>query len=165
MNNDDKIRPDDMGTMSMDPAVNTTPSPVTTDDAEKNTPPEFPSVLPVLPVRDIVLFNYMILPLHVGREASVKAVDAALNGSRYLFVLTQKDESVDEPGAKDLYTTCSVVMVMRLLKMPDNRLKLLVQGVSRAQADAFMEKDGYLEAAITPFHEPENFPLSGKVEA
>ena len=121
MNNDDTFRPGEIENISMGPTDNTTPSPVTTDDAEKNTPPEFPSTLPVLPVRDIVLFNYMILPLHVGRDVSVKAVDAALNGSRYLFVLTQKDESVDEPNPKDLYSTGTVVMVMRMLKMPDRK--------------------------------------------
>ncbi len=165
MNNDQKFRPGDMDAFAMGPSDATPDSPVTTDDTDKNTPPEFPSVLPVLPVRDIVLFNYMILPLHVGREASVKAVDAALNGSRYLFVLTQKDEGVDEPGPDDLYTTGTVVMVMRMLKMPDNRLKLLVQGVSRAKATSFIEKDGHLEAAITPLVEPEEFPVSVKVEA
>ena len=165
MNNDDTFRPGEIENISMGQADNTTPSPVTTDDAEKNTPPEFPSTLPVLPVRDIVIFNYMILPLHVGRDISVKAVDAALNGSRYLFVLTQKDENVDEPGPKDLHSTGTVVMVMRMLKMPDNRLKLLVQGVSRAEAVTFAEKDGYLEATISPLREPEDFPHSLEVEA
>ncbi|SBW00159.1 Lon protease [uncultured delta proteobacterium] len=164
---DDIFRPgDDKEPLAMSPSDNTIATPpVTAEDSEGHTPPDFPNVLPVLPVRDIVLFNYMILPLHVGREASVKAVDAALNGSRYLFVLTQKDEAVDEPGPDDLYTTGTVVMVMRMLKMPDNRLKLLVQGVSRAKADTFVEKDGYLEASISPLAEPDDFPLTVKVEA
>ena len=137
----------------------------TPDEAEKNRQPELPGILPVLPVRDIVLFNYMILPLHVGREASVKAVEAALSGSRYLFVLTQKEEAVDEPGPADLHTTGTVVMVMRMLKMPDNRLKLLVQGISRATATAFVGREGYLEAEIAPLVEPEEFTPSIKVEA
>ena len=139
--------------------------PLSANDTEKAALPDFPETLPVLPVRDIVLFNYMILPLHVGREASVKAVDAALSGSRYLLVLTQKDEHIDEPGADDLHTTGTVVMIMRMLKMPDNRLKLLVQGVSRAKANTFIEKDGYLEATITPLAEKEDCPTNIKVEA
>lgn len=162
--NDNTFRPDDMDILAMGPADNSAESPVTTDDAEKSLP-DFPDTLPVLPVRDIVLFNYIILPLHVGRESSIKAVDAALNGSRYLFVLTQKDESVEEPGPGDLHATGTVVIVMRMLKMPDNRLKLLVQGVSRAEALSFSEKNGYLEASINALPEPEDFPVTVKVEA
>nr|MBP9943907.1 endopeptidase La [Desulfomicrobium sp.] len=65
---------------------------------------EIPTTMPLLAVRDIVVFNYMILPLFVGREKSVQAVDAALNGSRYIFISTQKDEAVDDPAPDDLYT-------------------------------------------------------------
>ena len=162
---DDNFSRDDDDTIVMGSPENTPGTPVSADDPGKDGLPDFPGTLPVLPVRDIVLFNYMILPLHVGREASVKAVDAALNGSRYLFVLTQKEEGVDNPGADDLYTTGTVVMIMRMLKMPDNRLKLLVQGVSRAKAHAFAEKDSYLEAAVTPLPERDEFPVDVKVEA
>ena len=166
MNDDDMFRADDEAPNSMSLSdVEPVVLPAAPDGSEKNRQPELPGTLPVLPVRDIVLFNYMILPLHVGREASVKAVEAALNGSRYLFVLTQKEEAVDEPGPADLYTTGTVVMVMRMLKMPDNRLKLLVQGVSRATASAFVEKEGYLEADIAPLIEPEEFSPSIEVEA
>jgi ATP-dependent Lon protease len=100
---------------------------------------EIPTVMPLLAVRDIVVFNYMILPLFVGREKSVQAVDAALNGSRYIFISTQKDESVDEPTPDDLYTTGTVAMIMRMLKMPDGRLKVLVQGLTRARIQEFVQ--------------------------
>ena len=140
-------------------------SPASTDDAGKDSLPDFPSTLPVLPVRDIVLFNYMILPLHVGREASVKAVEAALGGSRHLFVLTQKDEQTDEPGSEDLHSVGTVVTIMRMLKMPDNRLKLLVQGVSRAEVKNLTQKDGYLEADITALPEDETDFKDVSVEA
>ena len=79
-------------------------------DPEDKAQPDIPLELPVLPVRDIVVFNYMILPLFVGREKSVQAVDAALNGSRYILILTQKDEKVDEPGVDDLYRVGTVGM-------------------------------------------------------
>ncbi len=135
------------------------------EERPKEEAPDFPATLPVLPVRDVVLFNYMILPLHVGREASVQAVDAALNGSRYLLVLTQKNEQIDEPTQEDLYHTGTVVMIMRMLKMPDNRLKLLVQGVSRAKVRHFIEGKPYLEAEIETLPEKDDAPIRLEVEA
>jgi len=100
---------------------------------------EIPTTMPLLAVRDIVVFNYMILPLFVGRDKSVQAVDAALNGSRYIFISTQKDESVDDPTPDDLYQTGTVAMIMRMLKMPDGRLKVLVQGLTRARITEFVQ--------------------------
>lgn len=104
---------------------------------------EIPTTMPLLAVRDIVVFNYMILPLFVGREKSVQAVDAALNGSRYIFISTQKDESVDDPTPDDLYQTGTVAMIMRMLKMPDGRLKVLVQGLTRARIVDFVQHDPF----------------------
>ena len=104
---------------------------------------EIPTTMPLLAVRDIVVFNYMILPLFVGREKSVQAVDAALNGSRYIFISTQKDEAVDDPTPDDLYTTGTVAMIMRMLKMPDGRLKVLVQGLTRARILDFVQHDPF----------------------
>ena len=117
-------------------------------ETEDTSQPDIPSELPVLPVRDIVVFNYMILPLFVGRDKSVQAVDAALNGSRYILVLTQKDEKIDEPGADDLYRVGTVGMIMRMLKMPDGRLKVLVQGLTRARVTDFVSSDPYLLAKV-----------------
>ncbi|UZP69212.1 endopeptidase La [Desulfovibrio mangrovi] len=127
--------------------------------------PEFPSELPVLPVRDIVVFNYMILPLFVGREKSVQAVDAALNGSRYLMITTQKDESTEDPKPDDLHQTGTVVMIMRMLKMPDGRLKVLVQGISRAVVKRFISEDPYMIAEVEAVHEPEIDLLTVEQEA
>ncbi|MCT4626817.1 endopeptidase La [Halodesulfovibrio sp.] len=127
--------------------------------------PEFPAELPVLPVRDIVVFNYMILPLFVGREKSVQAVDAALNGSRYMMITTQKDESTEDPSPEDLHTTGTVVMIMRMLKMPDGRLKVLVQGVSRAKIDHFTSTEPYLVAEVNGLEEVEIEEVSVETEA
>lgn len=107
-----------------------------------------PDVLPVLPVRDVVIFNYMILPLFIGRENSVRAVDAALKNGRYLLVCAQKEESTDEPGPQDLYAVGTVVQVMRMLKLPDSRVKILVQGVSRARITDYRRIEPYMEAQI-----------------
>lgn len=126
---------------------------------------DIPQVLPVLAVRDIVVFNYMILPLFVGREKSVKAVDAALAGDRYILILTQKDEATEDPTHDDLHTTGTVGMIMRMLKMPDGRLKVLVQGLARAKVTRFKSDDPYHIAELEPLMEPETGPLTPEQEA
>lgn len=124
-----------------------------------------PSTLPVLAVRDIVVFNYMILPLFVGREKSVSAVEAAMTGDRYVMILTQQDESVDDPDHDDLYTTGTVCMIMRMLKMPDGRLKVLVQGVSRAKVKRFIGSEPFHIAEIETITEPPAGDVSSEQEA
>ncbi|MDR2050156.1 MAG: endopeptidase La [Deltaproteobacteria bacterium] len=127
--------------------------------------PDIPRVLPVLPVRDVVIFNYMLLPLFVGRKSSTQAVDAALSGNRYLLILTQKDESVEHPKAQDLHRIGTVVTVMRMLKMPDERMKVLVQGISRARAVEITDNGGYLEAVTELTPELAEHPDGLEVEA
>ncbi|WP_338668221.1 endopeptidase La [Pseudodesulfovibrio methanolicus] len=135
------------------------------EDMAGHNPADIPQVLPVLAVRDIVVFNYMILPLFVGREKSVQAVDAALAGDRYILILTQKDEGVEDPSPDDLYMTGTVGMIMRMLKMPDGRLKVLVQGLARAKVKRFTSNDPYHIAELSPIIEPEAGPLSPEQEA
>jgi ATP-dependent Lon protease len=127
--------------------------------------PDIPAEIPVLPVRDIVVFNYMILPLFVGREKSVKAVEAALSGDRQILILTQRDEKVDEPQSGDLYQTGTVGMIMRMLKMPDGRLKILIQGLARARVKRFLAQDPYYEAEIEPIAEQPPRELTPEQEA
>ncbi len=103
------------------------------------TAPEIPTVLPLLPVRDIVIFPYMTLPLFVGREGSIAAVEEALARDRHIFLATQKDPSVEEPKVEDLYRTGTVAMIMRMLKLPDGRLKILIQGVVKGKILEFLE--------------------------
>jgi len=94
---------------------------------------DIPSTLPVLPLRDVAVFNYMIVPLLIGRETSARAVEMAAQSNRYIFLCTQKNEETEQPGMEDLYHVGSVAIILRLLKMPDGHLKALVQGVSRAR--------------------------------
>lgn len=133
----------------------------TSDDPTLN----IPHRLPILPVRDVVLFNYSILPLFIGREASIEAVDAALAGTKHLYVVTQKDETIDTPGADDLHSVGTVVTILRMLKLPDGRLKLLVQGISRARTLAITQETPYLEAEILALPETEEAPQSVELEA
>lgn len=116
-----------------------------------------PDTLPVLPVRDVVIFNYMILPLFIGRDKSVQAVDAALKTGRHLLVCAQKEESTEDPKPEDLYEVGTVVQVMRMLKMPDSRVKILVQGVSRARVTGYRQVEPFLEARIETL--PEQIPV------
>ncbi len=126
---------------------------------------DIPSTIPVLPVRDIVVFNYMILPLFVGREKSVGAVEAAMTGSRHILVLTQQDEATENPEHEDLYTTGTVCMIMRMLKMPDGRLKVLVQGLSRARVKNFVAGDPFHIAEIETISEHEPPEETAELEA
>ena len=104
-----------------------------------------PDTLPLLPIRDIVIFPFMIVPLFVGREKSINAVDAALTKDRLIFMTTQKDISDEEPPPKGLYQTGTVGIVMRMLKLPDGRVKILVQGLTRAIVKEYVqEKPAYI---------------------
>ena len=123
-----------------------------------------PDVLPVLPVRDVVIFNYMILPLFIGREKSVKAVEAAIRQGRHMLVCAQREESNDDPTPGDIYHTGTVVQVMRMLKLPDSRIKILVQGVGRASIRSFRQEEPYLEAVVESLSEPAG-EMDANVEA
>src|SRR6476620_2608147 len=100
-----------------------------------------PDVLPVLPMPDMVVFPYMIVPLFVNRERSTKAVDQALAENRMIMLVSQKDPNVDDPKASDLYDFGTVSIIMRMLKMPDGRVRILVQGFSRAHVKLFDESN------------------------
>lgn len=123
-----------------------------------------PPILPVLPVRDIVVFNYMILPLFIGREKSVKAVEYAIAHGRKLLVCAQKDEGVEDPAPDDLYRVGTVVHVMRMLKMPDSRIKILVQGLSRAKIVEYISTEPFLKAQVESLPEA-SAPLDARGEA
>ena len=92
-----------------------------------------PSELPLLPIRDVVIFPFMIMPLFVGWDSSVKAVDEALSGDRLIFLATQKNVAEENPGADDIYSVGTISMIMRMLKLPDGRVKILVQGLAKGK--------------------------------
>lgn len=103
-----------------------------------------PETLPLLPVRDIVVFPYMVLPLYVGRDQSIESVNEALAEDRLIFLACQKDPADEEPDSDDIYEIGTVAVILRMLKMPDGRIKLLVQGVKRGKINEHLESEtGY----------------------
>ncbi len=112
---------------------------------------EIPKKLPLLPIRDIVIFPYMVLPLFVGREMSIKAIEVALESNRMIFLTSQKDINIENPSPSDLYSVGTVGVIMRMLKLPDGRIKILVQGVSRAKTVKFLQKEPFYQVEIKTF--------------
>ena len=104
---------------------------------------------PVLPLRDIVVFPHMIVPLFVGREKSVRALEEVMNDDKQILLVSQKEAGQENPSAEDLYTVGTVGTVLQLLKLPDGAIKVLVEGNSRANITKFEEIDGFLQADIT----------------
>jgi ATP-dependent Lon protease len=114
-----------------------------------------PDILPVLPLKDVVIFPYIIVPLSVSREKSINAVDAALAEQRVIMLVAQKDAENESPRAPDdLNPVGTVAAIMRMLKLPDGRIRLLVQGLTRARIDSFVAEDPYLKAKISRIEEP-----------
>ncbi len=124
-----------------------------------------PDVLPVLPLRDLVVFPFIIVPLSVSRERSIRSVDQALSENRMILLLSQKDKEIEEPEEKDLYQFGTVAVIMRMLKLPDGRTRVLVQGVSRAQVSELIARDGYMAARIEKIEEPQPAESSIEVQA
>jgi len=100
----------------------------------------------VLPLRDIVVFPHMIVPLFVGRERSVRALDAVMQGDKQILLLTQKNPTEDDPGRDGVYQVGTVGTILQLLKLPDGTVKVLVEGVRRAKVTEFTDRADYLEA-------------------
>ncbi len=109
---------------------------------------KLPNTLPVLPLRDMVVFPYMIIPLFVGREFSIKAIDEALSKDRIIVTLTQKKPDVNEPKADDLYHVGTACLILRMLKMPDGRVKVLVQGLKKVRVKEFKQFEPFIEAEV-----------------
>jgi len=135
------------------------------DFGEQTQDLEIPESLPMMAVRDVVVFNYMIIPLFVGRPGSIEAVNDGLNNNKLLMLVTQKDPTKDDPDEKDLYEVGMVSMIMRTLKLPDGRLKVLVQALSKAKIRSFLQKKPFYRVAIDLIEEPETPEVTVETEA
>ncbi len=126
---------------------------------------KIPDVLPVLPLKDTVVFPYIILPLSVGRDKSVLAVDRALAESRVIMLVAQRDAANDNPGEADLFEVGTAAVIMRMLKLPDGRIRILVQGLARARVQHISQMEPYLQAKIERIEEPRPEARSLEIEA
>jgi ATP-dependent Lon protease len=135
----------------------------TTEGSEQQL--QIPGDLPVLPLRDIVIYPFMIVPLFVSRERSIRAVDESLGENRMILLASQKDLDKEEPTGEDLYTMGTVAVIMRMLKLPDGRIRILVQGLTRARLEVVEAGGEYLRARIQAVQEPTAHERSLEVEA
>ncbi|NVM22762.1 MAG: endopeptidase La [Desulfobacterales bacterium] len=109
---------------------------------------EVPEMLPLLPVRDIVVFTNMVLPLFVGRDRSIRAADAAMAKDRLLLLATQSEPTAESPKPEEIYRVGTVAMILRMLKLPDGRAKLLVQGLAKARILDYTETKPFYQVKI-----------------
>ncbi|MCZ7583918.1 MAG: LON peptidase substrate-binding domain-containing protein [Deltaproteobacteria bacterium] len=115
-----------------------------------------PDELPVLALRDVVVFPYMVIPLVVGRDISNAAIDAALSTDRILAVVTQREMETESPVAEDLYEIGTACTIMRMVKLTEDRVKILVQGVTKVRLTRYSMVRPYLRAKVDIIHEPES---------
>lgn len=107
-----------------------------------------PTVLPVLPLRDVVVFPSMVFPVLVGRESSLRAAAEALSRDKYIMLVAQMNSSVDEPGKRDVYAYGTVAKIVQMLRLPNGLMKILVEGEHQGQIQRFLERDEFLEAEV-----------------
>ncbi len=106
-------------------------------------------MMPVLPLRDVVVFPHMVIPLFVGREKSIQALEQAMANDKKIFLVAQKDAGQDDPNPDDIYRIGTISTILQLLKLPDGTVKVLVEGGERARVEAFSEEAGYFGAELT----------------
>jgi ATP-dependent Lon protease len=115
-----------------------------------------PKSLPVLPLRDVVIFPHMIFPVLVGRESSLRAANHALENNKFIFLVAQKDPTIEEPGKNDIYTEGTVAKIVQILKLPNNLMKILVDGVVQGTVVHYEEHEKFLYAEVkVTIEEPE----------
>ncbi|MPZ41935.1 MAG: endopeptidase La [Betaproteobacteria bacterium] len=114
------------------------------------TEPTSPLVLPLLPLRDVVVFPHMVIPLFVGRPKSIKALEAAMEAGKSIMLIAQKSAAKDEPGPEDLYATGSIANILQMLKLPDGTVKVLVEGAQRARVQEVVDARTHFTASVVP---------------
>jgi len=110
--------------------------------------------IPMMPIRDVVIFPFMMTPFVVGRESSVRALEAALTGDKKIFLATQHDASIDEPKAAEIYQVGTIVNIVQSLKLPDGNIKVLVEGIERGKVLDIKDTDGYMQATVRTVNYP-----------
>ncbi len=135
------------------------------NETHKEEQVRIPDELPVLPLRDLVVYPFIIAPLSVARDVSIQAVDEALSGNRMILLTAQRDKDVDDPAPADLFQVGTVAVIMRMLKLPDGRIRVLVQGVSRARISGVVQDGLSFRAKIERLNDHDHDPDSLEQEA
>ncbi len=112
--------------------------------------PSTPVDLPLLPLRDVVVFPHMVIPLFVGRPKSIKALEAAMENERRIMLVAQKTAAKDEPGVEDMFDVGCVSTILQMLKLPDGTVKVLVEGLQRAKVMHITEGESHFSSSVTP---------------
>lgn len=120
--------------------------------------------VPLLPLRDVVLFPHTVMPLFVGRKTSVNAITTAMGANKHIFLVTQKDETLENPTNKDLYEVGTLATILQMLKLPDGTIKVLVEGVSRAKVEKFINLKEHTEVLVKAF-DLEIAPKNAEIQA
>jgi ATP-dependent Lon protease len=126
---------------------------------------EIPDVLPLLPIRDIVIYPYMMLPLFVGRDVSIRAVEESLSRDRLIFLVAQKNSAEETPSPADINRVGTIASIMRMLKLADGRVKILIQGLSKGEIDTYLRERPFFEVKIRKVVEPTVQEVPIEVEA
>ncbi len=126
------------------------------NDETHSSPPETPQPVPVLPLRDVVVYPHMVIPLFVGREKSIQALDQAMKAEKQILLVAQKAADIDDPKAEDLYRVGTVATILQLLKLPDGTVKVLVEGASRAKIDRLVAGD-FFAAYVSPLADVDTY--------
>ena len=108
--------------------------------------------LPMMPIRDVVIFPYMMTPFVVGRESSVRALEEALAADKKIFLATQHDASTDEPSPNEIFSVGCIVNIVQSLKLPDGNIKVLVEGVERAKVVSVTDDEGFFRSVVRTFN-------------
>jgi ATP-dependent Lon protease len=143
---------DNLSLQELDTDAELIPLMTSEDEQEMNNEP-LPETLPILPLRNMVLFPGVVIPITAGRDKSIKLINDANAGSKIIGVVAQKDESVEDPTAADIHTVGTVARILRVLKMPDGNTTIILQGKKRFEIDAVTSEDPYLTATIKEFEE------------
>ena len=126
---------------------------MTPEDEEEINREELPEVLPILPLKNTVLFPGVVIPITAGRDASIKLINDANNGDKTIGVVAQKDSNIENPEGKDLHQLGVVAKILRVLKMPDGNTTVIIQGKKRFQINEVIETEPYIKASVSSMNE------------
>jgi ATP-dependent Lon protease len=127
--------------------------------------PAIPLDLPLLPLRDVVVFPHMVIPLFVGRPKSIKALETAMSQERRIMLVAQKAAAKDEPSVGDMFEVGCVATILQMLKLPDGTVKVLVEGQQRAKVNLIEDGEAHFNANVTPIEASDVADLETEIEA